>query len=1705
MAKKKYKSISAKKTKRKAPVNGSRANKKLILILGVVVAVAIAAAGGVLYTNLKSADRNIANADEYMAEGEYRKAYKSYGRAVSKDPTNLEYVKKLQDTFEYMVPITQEEARAFYDSYITTLIHVARYNPFDIDAHLAVANEMYRAARKTGSVNYWKRLQSVAQNGIEKVDPDNPRLHELLLYLGLSSLRIEDDTLTETYDIEGHVRFPGEEELEAVLELEPGNEVAWAGLAHGRMALYYRLDTEGKTGQADVNRQLADETMEKALEVAGDSFDVVSVNFREMLLRRGQLMMRQQVDSDSVTQEELDLAERAVLDAQNRLIEVFNPEVHNLRTAEVTGLLLKSTEEGPSIAIELLQKHIDHFPKDFNRVHLLAAVLKQENRLEEAREIMQLIIDAPQQAVCIESVEQFGLRVPSALFLVELSAGRAIEESDEEKKDGFIKEAKESRDILADYVSNNESNVSLLYADGVVALAEGDYSTATKKLEKVLFLHPKPSSQQYRYAAIGLAESGSRGLAVDRLAKAIEADPTKLGNYVLKARLEIQMNNYEVASRTLAKLPAQAKSVPQVSELLDMIAMGRTSSAESVFTDEALAFIAKAESLASQGKTEEAIDSLLEQVTLADPPDWRLYVSISNLFMNSGDKEEAVRYRELAIELNPASQQLKDELLVILSNGKVEALIAVVNSRGLSEQETAEQLAVSLFALGVEQKKIYNRWVRMGNESDAREAQKLSDQAQEESEKYQAIAEGFGSTLPQITLLQFNQAILEQDAERSRILLEQYGTLSDDDVELGVMSVSLHLLSAGEAKKNGNLDKQLLELDKALVRAMKMTEERPFSDLVWSTLGAVYSEMGNEKEALLANEEAYRISPKSKENIRNYVGSLYATGGDSNRLLRIIRLAHEQFPTDKQILGAWIDVETNHGDVSKVLAHSQEQYLLHSDDRKNAIELASFYTNIDPSPSLLLNLDGTKIFPARIWEQMSPTRKKKELVKAKKRWDVMAGEILDSLSAEVDPFIGVCMMHANVLRDRGRLSEASKVWEDFIASREGTEEYTMSAIAAADFFTRAQLKNQAISVLESAQDAQSDKYEIDAALGSMYYISGDAKRAAELFEKPVKATGDVILQSKRIEALAMSGQFEEAEEALAEFSTTKDSFASAMLRATISRVKSSELLAKGEIKKATTSLAAYRDALQVAITEDPKNLVPYFRLCTSLLNEYRLTQNKALIEEALVVADDGDKQGDELEQFAIVRADVLQADGQLERAVDRLAQYVSENPNADNVRQRLIEAYLDGDNKNRAIATAEEGIEVDPAKGKWYQTLGDLHLRANDDRGETAKVYLQAIQRNPSVRLLHQINTLMRTDQELPNEELLEMAQSEIAKLHPVATLIEAKAQKNLDQRAKALAKLKVAWNAYSDAIEKGWIAPLAMNDWFLDLHEIFASNSEEGERFAIELASGTFSAEEQYGLANYFKAFGTDHIDKVVSVVDSASVEPNISKENRLYLLNLKGAALVEAGRYEESGKVFKQLLDEQGSPMLLNNYAYVVGVYMNRPEEGLELAKQAAEQAPRNSSIIDTVSTLHARVGDYEKAAEMLEYLLVIDPSNAKAAAQLAMIYAEQLNQPERGIVFAERARSLSPRLPEVLDALGWSYFQAGREEKATEFLQRSLRQNETSGAYVHLAQILMANEKYDDALDNLRLAEELAQDDYSKNSISALKDDIRSIQRK
>ena len=96
-------------------------------------------------------------------------------------------------------------------------------------------------------------------------------------------------------------------------------------------------------------------------------------------------------------------------------------------------------------------------------------------------------------------------------------------------------------------------------------------------------------------------------------------------------------------------------------------------------------------------------------------------------------------------------------------------------------------------------------------------------------------------------------------------------------------------------------------------------------------------------------------------------------------------------------------------------------------------------------------------------------------------------------------------------------------------------------IAAADFLVNSERFVQAELLLESARGVQGEKFAIDGALGSVFFIQQKYEEAASAFEKSVQATNDRVLHSRMIEALVLSGQFEKAEASLSKLATTKNS------------------------------------------------------------------------------------------------------------------------------------------------------------------------------------------------------------------------------------------------------------------------------------------------------------------------------------------------------------------------------------------------------------------------------------------------------------------------------------------------------------------------------------------------------------------------------------
>jgi tetratricopeptide (TPR) repeat protein len=112
------------------------------------------------------------------------------------------------------------------------------------------------------------------------------------------------------------------------------------------------------------------------------------------------------------------------------------------------------------------------------------------------------------------------------------------------------------------------------------------------------------------------------------------------------------------------------------------------------------------------------------------------------------------------------------------------------------------------------------------------------------------------------------------------------------------------------------------------------------------------------------------------------------------------------------------------------------------------------------------------------------------------------------------------------------------------------------------------------------------------------------------------------------------------------------------------------------------------------------------------------------------------------------------------------------------------------------------------------------------------------------------------------------------------------------------------------------------------------------------------------------------------------------------------------------------------------------------------------------------------------------------------------LAYIYADLLNQPQKALPFAEKAGELRPKDPSVLDTCGWVNFLVGNVDKAKEHLRASIKLDEKSAAtQVHYAHVLFKSGDKAGAIDHLKQAGELKPDPETQAKIQKLQQEINN----
>ncbi len=166
---------------------------------------------------------------------------------------------------------------------------------------------------------------------------------------------------------------------------------------------------------------------------------------------------------------------------------------------------------------------------------------------------------------------------------------------------------------------------------------------------------------------------------------------------------------------------------------------------------------------------------------------------------------------------------------------------------------------------------------------------------------------------------------------------------------------------------------------------------------------------------------------------------------------------------------------------------------------------------------------------------------------------------------------------------------------------------------------------------------------------------------------------------------------------------------------------------------------------------------------------------------------------------------------------------------------------------------------------------------------------------------------------------------------------------------------------------------------------------------------------------------------------------------------------------------------------------------ISLERYDEGLALYEKAIEFRPDNENMILGHAELLVRIGRVDEAIAEYRKMIKRWPDSAMALNSLGYTLADRTQRYAEAQKLILRALKIDPKSPAIIDSLGWVLHKLGRQEEALLELQRAYEQLDDHEVAAHIAEVLVALNRRDEARELLESAEK-------KNPDSELLKDVR-----
>ena len=126
--------------------------------------------------------------------------------------------------------------------------------------------------------------------------------------------------------------------------------------------------------------------------------------------------------------------------------------------------------------------------------------------------------------------------------------------------------------------------------------------------------------------------------------------------------------------------------------------------------------------------------------------------------------------------------------------------------------------------------------------------------------------------------------------------------------------------------------------------------------------------------------------------------------------------------------------------------------------------------------------------------------------------------------------------------------------------------------------------------------------------------------------------------------------------------------------------------------------------------------------------------------------------------------------------------------------------------------------------------------------------------------------------------------------------------------------------------------------------------------------------------------------------------------------------------------------------------------------PELSVSQLEATAKKQPNDVIAQTRLGEAYEKQGAADKAAAAFEQVLKLNPRLASATTKLAQLYAGPLQNKEKALAYAKKARELTPNDPQVTSILGKVAYQSGNLAWSYSLLQEAARQRENDPSILH-----------------------------------------------